>query len=137
MSPRSSGALEPMTEARVVYFEKEARARDLNAVDPIRPSFERAKDGRIGSTALRLTSSRPSFSKYTTRASVIGSRAPEKMLRERRAPRATPPLLAGVAGQKRDDAIGLAQRVGAEDEGFRGVEAHAAIMMSASVPDRA
>jgi DNA repair protein RecO (recombination protein O) len=35
-----SGALEPMTEARVVYFEKEGRELvSLNAVDPIRPSF--------------------------------------------------------------------------------------------------
>lgn len=35
-----SGALEPMTEARVVYFEKEGRELvSINAVDPIRPSF--------------------------------------------------------------------------------------------------
>ena len=35
-----SGALEPMTEARVVYFEKESRELvSINAVDPIRPSF--------------------------------------------------------------------------------------------------
>ncbi len=35
-----SGALEPMTEARIVYFEKEGRELvSINAVDPIRPSF--------------------------------------------------------------------------------------------------
>ncbi len=35
-----SGALEPMTEARVVYFEKEGQELvSINAVDPIRPSF--------------------------------------------------------------------------------------------------
>ena len=40
-----SGALEPMTEARVVYFEKEGRELvNLNAVDPIRPSFALSKD---------------------------------------------------------------------------------------------
>jgi DNA repair protein RecO (recombination protein O) len=40
--PRSafSGSLEPMTEARIVYFEKEGRELvSLNASDPIRPSF--------------------------------------------------------------------------------------------------
>ena len=45
--PRSafSGALEPMTEARVVYFEKETRELvSINAVDPIRPSFPLSKD---------------------------------------------------------------------------------------------
>ncbi len=45
--PRSvfSGALEPMTEARIVYFEKEGRELvSLNAVDPIRPSFRLSKD---------------------------------------------------------------------------------------------
>lgn len=45
--PRSifSGSLEPMTEARVVYFEKEGRELvSLNAVDPIRPSFALSKD---------------------------------------------------------------------------------------------
>jgi DNA repair protein RecO (recombination protein O) len=45
--PRSSfsGALEPMTEARIVYFEKEGRELvSLNAVDPIRPSFALSKD---------------------------------------------------------------------------------------------
>ena len=45
--PRSifSGSLEPMTEARVVYFEKEGRELvNLNAVDPIRPSFALSKD---------------------------------------------------------------------------------------------
>ena len=40
-----SGALEPMTEARVVYFEKEGRELvSLNAADPIRPSFSLSKD---------------------------------------------------------------------------------------------
>ena len=40
-----SGALEPMTEARVVYFEKERRELvSLNAVDPIRPSFALSKN---------------------------------------------------------------------------------------------
>ena len=35
-----SGALEPMTEARVVYYEKEGRELvSINAADPIRPSF--------------------------------------------------------------------------------------------------
>jgi DNA repair protein RecO (recombination protein O) len=41
-APRSpfSGSLEPMTEARIVYFEKEGRELvSLNAADPIRPSF--------------------------------------------------------------------------------------------------
>jgi DNA repair protein RecO (recombination protein O) len=41
-SPRSTfaGALEPMTEARVVYFEREGRELvSINSVDPIRPSF--------------------------------------------------------------------------------------------------
>lgn len=40
--PKSSfsGALEPMTEARVVYYEKEGRELvSINAADPIRPSF--------------------------------------------------------------------------------------------------
>ena len=40
-----SGALEPMTEVRVVYFEKEGRELvSLNAVDPIRSSFGLSKD---------------------------------------------------------------------------------------------
>lgn len=40
-----SGALEPMTEARVVYFEKEGRDLvSINAVDPIRPSFALSKE---------------------------------------------------------------------------------------------
>jgi DNA repair protein RecO (recombination protein O) len=40
-----SGALEPMTEARVVYFEKEGRDLvSINAIDPIRPSFSLSKD---------------------------------------------------------------------------------------------
>lgn len=40
-----AGALEPMTEARIVYFEKEGRELvSLNAVDPIRPSFALSKD---------------------------------------------------------------------------------------------
>ena len=41
-SPKSGfgGALEPMTEARVLYFEKEGRELvSINSVDPIRPSF--------------------------------------------------------------------------------------------------
>jgi DNA repair protein RecO (recombination protein O) len=45
--PRStfSGALEPMTEARVVYYEKEGRDLvSINAADPIRPSFGLSKD---------------------------------------------------------------------------------------------
>jgi DNA repair protein RecO (recombination protein O) len=45
--PRSafSGSLEPMTEARIVYFEKDGRELvSLNAVDPIRPSFGLSKD---------------------------------------------------------------------------------------------
>jgi DNA repair protein RecO (recombination protein O) len=40
-----SGALEPMTEARIVYYEKEGRELvSINAVDPIRPSFSLSKD---------------------------------------------------------------------------------------------
>ena len=40
-----SGALEPMTEARVVYYEKEGRELvSINAADPIRPSFSLSKD---------------------------------------------------------------------------------------------
>jgi DNA repair protein RecO (recombination protein O) len=40
-----SGALEPMTEARVVYFEKEGRDLvSINAVDPVRPSFSLSGD---------------------------------------------------------------------------------------------
>ncbi len=40
-----SGALEPMTEARVVYYEKEGRELvSINAADPIRPSFALSKD---------------------------------------------------------------------------------------------
>ncbi len=45
--PRSAfaGALEPMTEARVVYFEKEGRDLvSINAVDPIRASFALSTD---------------------------------------------------------------------------------------------
>jgi DNA repair protein RecO (recombination protein O) len=45
--PRSgfSGALEPMTEARVVYFEKEGRELvSINSVDPIRGSFPLSGD---------------------------------------------------------------------------------------------
>jgi DNA repair protein RecO (recombination protein O) len=46
-----SGALEPMTEARVVYFEKEGRDLvSINAVDPIRPSFSLSRD--LGSALL-------------------------------------------------------------------------------------
>ncbi len=40
-----SGALEPMTEARVVYYEKEGRELvSINAADPIRPSFALSKE---------------------------------------------------------------------------------------------
>ncbi|MCA1612037.1 MAG: DNA repair protein RecO [Acidobacteria bacterium] len=40
-----SGALEPMTEARVLYFEKEGRELvSLNSADVIRSSFPIAKD---------------------------------------------------------------------------------------------
>lgn len=40
-----SGALEPMTEARVVYYEKEgSELVSINAVDPIRPSFGLSND---------------------------------------------------------------------------------------------
>lgn len=40
-----SGALEPMTEVRVVYYEKEGRELvSINAADPIRPSFALSKD---------------------------------------------------------------------------------------------
>ncbi len=40
-----SGALEPMTEARVIYFEKEGRDLvSINAADPIRPSFGLSSD---------------------------------------------------------------------------------------------
>jgi len=45
--PRSafSGGLEPMTEARVVYFERETRELvSINSVDPIRPSFSLSRD---------------------------------------------------------------------------------------------
>jgi DNA repair protein RecO (recombination protein O) len=45
--PKSAfaGALEPMTEARVVYYEKEGRELvSINAADPIRPSFALSKD---------------------------------------------------------------------------------------------
>ncbi len=46
-SPRSSfaGALEPMTEARVLYFEKEGRELvSINSVDVVRSSFPLSKD---------------------------------------------------------------------------------------------
>jgi DNA repair protein RecO (recombination protein O) len=40
-----AGALEPMTEARVVYYEKEGKDLvSINAADPIRPSFSLSKD---------------------------------------------------------------------------------------------
>lgn len=40
-----SGALEPLTEARIVYYEKEGRDLvSINAVDPIRPSFPLSKN---------------------------------------------------------------------------------------------
>jgi len=40
-----SGVLEPMTEARVVYYEKEGRELvSINAADAIRPSFALSKD---------------------------------------------------------------------------------------------
>jgi DNA repair protein RecO (recombination protein O) len=40
-----SGALEPLTEARIVYYEKEGRELvSINAVDPIRPSFALSKN---------------------------------------------------------------------------------------------
>jgi DNA repair protein RecO (recombination protein O) len=45
--PRStfSGALEPMTEAHVVYFEKESSDLvSIRSVDPIRPSFSLSRD---------------------------------------------------------------------------------------------
>jgi DNA repair protein RecO (recombination protein O) len=45
--PRSHflGALEPMTEARVVYFEKEGRDLvSIDEVEPIRPSFALSRD---------------------------------------------------------------------------------------------
>jgi DNA repair protein RecO (recombination protein O) len=45
--PRSHflGALEPMTEARVVYFEKEGRDLvSIDEVEPIRPSFGLSRD---------------------------------------------------------------------------------------------
>jgi DNA repair protein RecO (recombination protein O) len=45
--PRSafSGTLEPMTEARIVYFERESRELvSINAVDPIRPSFALSRE---------------------------------------------------------------------------------------------
>ena len=45
--PKSAfaGALEPMTEARIVYYEKEGRDLvSINAADPIRPSFALSKD---------------------------------------------------------------------------------------------
>jgi DNA repair protein RecO (recombination protein O) len=51
--PRSgfTGSLEPMTEARVVYFEKEGRELvSINAVDALRPSF--ALSGELGSALL-------------------------------------------------------------------------------------
>jgi DNA repair protein RecO len=46
-SPRSHflGRLEPMTEARVVYFEKEGRELvSIDEVEPIRPSFGLSRD---------------------------------------------------------------------------------------------
>src|SRR5215471_8383161 len=52
-SPRShfSGALEPMTEARVVFYEKEGRDLvSINEVEPIRPSF--ALSGDLGRALL-------------------------------------------------------------------------------------
>jgi DNA repair protein RecO (recombination protein O) len=45
--PRShfAGLLEPMTEARVTYFEKEGRELvSINSVDAVRPSFPLSKD---------------------------------------------------------------------------------------------
>ena len=42
---RFSGALEPMTEARVVYFEKEGRELvSIDEVEPIRPSFSLSRE---------------------------------------------------------------------------------------------
>jgi DNA repair protein RecO (recombination protein O) len=40
-----AGALEPMTEARVVYYEKEGKELvSINSADPIRPSFALSDD---------------------------------------------------------------------------------------------
>jgi len=40
-----AGTLEPMTEARVVYYEKEGKELvSINSADPIRPSFSLSKD---------------------------------------------------------------------------------------------
>ena len=46
-APRSpfGGSLEPMTEARILYFEKEGRELvSIDSVDPIRPSFPLSAD---------------------------------------------------------------------------------------------
>lgn len=40
-----TGSLEPMTEARVVYFEREGRELvSIDSIDPIRPSFPLSRD---------------------------------------------------------------------------------------------
>ncbi len=62
--PRSafSGALEPMTEARIVYYEKEGRELvSINAVDPIRPSFSLAKELEKGLLLSTLAESLETF----------------------------------------------------------------------------
>ncbi len=57
-----SGALEPMTEARVVYYEKEGRDLvSINAVDPIRPSFPLASDLEKGLLLSTLAESLETF----------------------------------------------------------------------------
>ena len=55
-SPKSAfaGALEPMTEARILYFEKEGQELvSLRSIDPLRPSFPLA--GRLESALLLST----------------------------------------------------------------------------------
>jgi len=62
--PKSSfsGALEPMTEARVVYYEKEGRELvSINAVDPIRPSFDLARELEKGLLLSTLAESLETF----------------------------------------------------------------------------
>ncbi len=57
-----SGLLEPMTEARVLYFEKEGRELvSINSVDAIRPSFALSKDLERGLLLSALAESLQTF----------------------------------------------------------------------------
>jgi DNA repair protein RecO (recombination protein O) len=57
-----SGVLEPMTEARVLYFEKEGRELvSINSADAIRPSFALSKDLERGLLLSALAESLQTF----------------------------------------------------------------------------